>query len=164
MDASTSIGVFPVGIVLDYAGSTNPGWGLICDGAAVSRTTYANLFGIIGTTYGAGDGSTTFNVPNFKGRTSIGEGNYNDTVSGSITRTLGQSLGAEKHTLTSTEIPSHTHNFNTRTSSGGVDTDAVYTTAGGAGTLARTTDGGTGGGGSHNNMQPSLVVKKVITI
>lgn len=53
------------GTVIMYASSTIPtGW-LKCDGAAVSRTTYKALFGIIGTTYGTGDGSTTFNVPNF---------------------------------------------------------------------------------------------------
>lgn len=48
------------------------GW-LICDGSAVSRTTYADLFAVIGTTYGAGDSSTTFNIPNFKGNTPVGK-------------------------------------------------------------------------------------------
>lgn len=53
----------PAGIISTYAGSTAPtGW-LICDGSAVSRTTYANLFSVIGTTYGSGDGETTFNIP-----------------------------------------------------------------------------------------------------
>jgi microcystin-dependent protein len=62
----------PVGCIQIYAGSTAPtGW-LICDGSAVSRTTYANLFAVIGTTYGSGDGSTTFNVPNLKGTVPVG--------------------------------------------------------------------------------------------
>ena len=54
----------PVGAIIYYAKKATPGNYLICNGAAVSRTTYATLFGVIGTTYGAGDGSTTFNVPN----------------------------------------------------------------------------------------------------
>ena len=62
----------PVGSINLYAGSTAPtGW-LICDGSAVSRTTYANLFSVIGTTYGTGDGSTTFNLPNLKRRFPLG--------------------------------------------------------------------------------------------
>ncbi len=56
----------PVGVIAPYAGVTAPtGW-ILCDGAAVSRTTYYTLYTIIGTQYGAGDGSTTFNVPNLK--------------------------------------------------------------------------------------------------
>src|SRR5262245_7755956 len=62
----------PPGVIQTYAGSTAPtGW-LLCDGAAVSRTTFAVLFAICGTTYGAGDGSTTFNLPNLKGRMPVG--------------------------------------------------------------------------------------------
>lgn len=58
----------PTGSVMPYAGSTAPtGW-LICDGSAISRTTYADLFAVIGTTYGAGDGSTTFKLPDFTDR------------------------------------------------------------------------------------------------
>jgi phage-related tail fiber protein len=64
--------VFPCGVILMTAASTaDDGW-LLCDGAAVSRTTYANLFRKIGTTYGTGDGSTTFNVPNLQGRVPVG--------------------------------------------------------------------------------------------
>ena len=63
----------PVGSISLYAGSTAPtGW-LICDGSAVSRITYADLYSVIGTTYGSGDGSTTFNVPNLKGRVPVGQ-------------------------------------------------------------------------------------------
>lgn len=56
--------VNPVGVVQAFAGSTTPDGWLLCDGSAVSRTTYADLFAVIGTTYGTGDGSTTFNLPN----------------------------------------------------------------------------------------------------
>lgn len=62
----------PVGVVVPYSGVTAPtGW-LLADGSAVSRTTYANLFAVIGTTFGAGNGSTTFNLPNLKGRFPVG--------------------------------------------------------------------------------------------
>lgn len=66
--------VNPVGMVAPYAGSTAPDYWLLCDGSAVSRTTYANLFAVIGSTFGAGDGSTTFNLPDLRGRTPIGVG------------------------------------------------------------------------------------------
>lgn len=70
------IGSFePVGSVKMYAGATEPDKWLFCQGQAVSRTTYAKLFAAIGTTYGAGDGSTTFNVPDFRDRMPIGAGN-----------------------------------------------------------------------------------------
>lgn len=66
--------LMPPGTVLPYAGSSAPTGFLMCDGAAVSRTTYADLFAVISTTFGAGDGSTTFNVPDLRGRFAIGVG------------------------------------------------------------------------------------------
>ena len=66
LDAAVSSGAAPPGIISAYAGSTAPGGFLLCDGTAVSRTTYAALFAVTGTTYGAGDGSTTFNVPDLR--------------------------------------------------------------------------------------------------
>ena len=83
-----------------YAGSTAPSGWLVCDGSAVSRSTYPGLFDVIGTTYGSGDGSTTFNVPDLSGRVAIGT---------SRTHALGSSGGEEGHALLSTEIPSHSH-------------------------------------------------------
>ena len=64
----------PAGALMDYAGSTAPSGWLECNGTAVSRTTYARLFTAISTTWGAGDGSTTFNLPNFRGRVRVGRG------------------------------------------------------------------------------------------
>ncbi len=88
------------GIVMSFAGATAPeGW-LLCDGSAVSRSTYSALFDVIGTTYGAGDGSTTFNVPDLSGKVIIG-------VSG--THALGTNGGEETHTLLTAELPAHTH-------------------------------------------------------
>ena len=60
--------IAPAGSVMIWAGTTVPTGYLLCDGSAVSRTTYSDLFSAIGTTYGVGDGSSTFNLPNFQGR------------------------------------------------------------------------------------------------
>lgn len=90
----------PAGIIFPYAGSTAPEGYLMCDGSAVSRSTYAALFAAIGTTYGAGDGSTTFNIPDLTGRVVIG-------VSG--THALGTTGGEESHTLLEAELPVHHH-------------------------------------------------------
>ena len=112
------IGQAMAGIIQMFAGATPPtGW-LVCDGSAISRTTYATLFAAIGTTWGAGDGSTTFNIPDLRGRTPIGAG----TGSGLTARTLGDNLGAETHdhggnsgevTLSAAQsgLPAHTHAF-----------------------------------------------------
>lgn len=118
--ARAILDVPPVGSLMMYAGSSAPvGW-LICDGAPVSRTgTYAALFAAIGTTFGAGDGSTTFNLPNFKGRSPIGVGiggGGGTSGTGAITggdaltnRARGAWTGAETHTQTEAEMPSHNH-------------------------------------------------------
>lgn len=90
----------PAGIVMSFAGATAPeGW-LLCDGSAVSRSSYSALFTAIGTTYGAGDGSTTFNLPDLTGRVVIG-------VSGS--HSLGSTGGEATHTLLSAELGVHAH-------------------------------------------------------
>lgn len=95
----------PTGVIQGYAGSAAPtGW-LLCDGSAVSRASYADLFTLIGTTYGAGDGSTTFNLPDLKGRVPVGR----NAADGSFD-VLGESGGAKTHTLTTAEMPIHRHN------------------------------------------------------
>ena len=90
----------PAGIIMPFAGTTAPEGYLMCDGSAVSRTTYATLFGVIGTTFGAGDGSTTFNVPDISGRVPLGV---------SSTHLLGSTGGSETVTLTEQELPAHVH-------------------------------------------------------
>ena len=93
IDAASSV----TGAVQLFAGSSAPSGWLICNGQAVSRTAYAALFAVIGTTYGAGDGSTTFNVPNL----------VNKTVRGS--NSLGKTGGADTVTLSTANMPAHTH-------------------------------------------------------
>jgi microcystin-dependent protein len=107
------------GVVLPFAGTaaTVPtGW-LLCYGQAVSRATYSALFAVIGTTYGAGDGSTTFGIPDLRGRAVAGVDNMGGTAAGRLTgasgsvagTTLGASGGEETHNLSQNEMPSHTH-------------------------------------------------------
>lgn len=103
----------PIGVIHTYAGATAPNGYLLCQGQAVSRTTYANLFRIIGTTYGAGDGTTTFTLPNLKSRVPVGydssDANFN---------ALGKKGGASSHTLSANEMPSHTHTQNAHAHTG----------------------------------------------
>ena len=94
---SIGAGMVPTGSMVEWSSATPPGGWLICDGTAVSRSTYGSLYGVIGTIYGIGDGSTTFNLPNWSGRMGIG-------VNG--TYTIGSTGGAATHTHTG---PSHTH-------------------------------------------------------
>ncbi len=109
--------IVPVGVIFDYAGSSVPAGFLFCNGDAVSRTTYAALFGAISTTYGVGDGSTTFNVPDYRGRVAAGKDDMGaaaanrlsaTTISPSGT-TLGGTGGTQTHVLSSGELPAHTH-------------------------------------------------------
>lgn len=85
---------------MPFAGTVAPENYLFCDGSAVSRTTYATLFGVIGTTFGAGDGSTTFNLPDLSGRVPLGV---------SQAHALGSTGGSETVTLTESELPAHVH-------------------------------------------------------
>ena len=88
------------GSIVMFAGNTAPhGW-ILCDGSAVSRSTYSALFDTIGTDYGAGDGETTFNVPDLTGRVAIGSSSNHPSAS---------TGGEEEHVLTVQEIPSHSH-------------------------------------------------------
>lgn len=90
----------PAGIVMPFAGSVAPQGYLLCDGSAVSRTDYADLFTAIGTVYGAGDGATTFNVPDLSGRVVLGV---------SQSHSLGTTGGEATHVLTEQEMPAHSH-------------------------------------------------------
>jgi microcystin-dependent protein len=124
LDIATASGAtasLPAGVLAAFGGTTAPtGW-LVCDGAAVSRTTYSLLFGVVGTAYGAGDGSTTFNLPDLRGRTGVGyaaSGGHTDVSA------LGNSDGVTlasrrpKH-RSSISDPGHRHELVTYDNSGG---------------------------------------------
>lgn len=95
----------PSGVIHLFAGASPPNGWLLCNGSAVSRTIFASLFATIGSTYGGGDGATTFNIPDLRGRTVFGAGQGN----GLSNRQIGQSAGEEAHTQQVSELPSHTH-------------------------------------------------------
>jgi microcystin-dependent protein len=160
--------------------SYSPGLGwLLCDGQAVSRSTYALLFNVIGETFGTGDGSTTFNLPNANGRVSVTAG----TAAGLTNRFVGDVFGEERTTLSLNEIPVHGHTINHshshnhtvpdvnpggKTSVGGpsifggnrdvYDSEETNTRTTSTQSLSYSGNSGNAGGGqSHNNLQPSIV-------
>lgn len=149
--------MIPLGAVVPFAGRVSPeGW-LICDGSAVSRTLYANLFAVIGTTYGSGNGSTTFNLPDMKGRIPVAR----DAAQTEFD-VLGETGGAKTHTLTTAEMPAHEHDGD-----GGFETLRIATTGAtlgiGAGTnVAPIYNETIGGGGAHNNLQPYITLNYII--
>ena len=149
----------PIGAQFAYSSVTNiPEGCLVCDGSAVSRTDYSELFAVIGTTYGEGDGSTTFNLPDKRGRISVGL----DTGQSEFD-TLGKHIGEKSHTLTVQEMPNHNHNslyWNGYGISLNQISDGNYGLQWNAKTAYDTnafTVGATGGSQAHNNIQPSEV-------
>jgi len=163
----------PAGVVNPYAGAYDnvpSGW-LLCDGQAVSRTTYSALYAVVGTAFGSGDGSTTFNVPNLKGRVPVG---YDSTQTEFDTR--GETGGAKTHTLTTAQIPSHSHtipahkhDINRATQQVASGTGGGYEVDGAGATTYTETEnapadntGNTGSGDPHNNLQPYLVLNYII--
>lgn len=146
----------PTGTVLPFAGSVAPaGWAL-CDGGAVSRTTEAALFAAIGTTYGAGDGSTTFNLPDARGRALVGAGQ----ATGLSNRALGTAGGEEAHVLTVAEMPSHQHTYSRATAPSKLS--ACSSACGHFYDYGSANSGAVGGDAAHNTMPPFLVVNYII--
>ena len=169
-----------IGQIVMFAGTSAKvptGW-KICDGSALSRTTYSNLYDVIGTTWGSGNGSTTFNIPDLRGRAPIGAG----SGTGLTSRTLGDTVGAETVKLTAAQsgLPAHTHTlagkvaytadgfagdqYSSLTGSGN---KAVRTETASDGVHNMSATGAVSGGASaassaHNNMQPSAVVNYII--
>lgn len=115
LDAS-GIGGLPVATILPYAGATAPPQGFCCVTATeVSRVTYDALFSVVGTNYGAGDGSTTFNLPDLRGRTVVGKDNMGGFAANRITATGtgngGISGATQSHILTVPQMPAHDHDY-----------------------------------------------------
>jgi len=182
---------FPVGIIVDFAGSsaTVPANWLLCYGQAVSRSTYAALFACIGTTYGAGDSTTTFNLPDYRGRVGAGKDDMGGTSANRLTGQAGgvngDNLaavgGTETHQLTTAQLAAHTHTGSTASAGDHSHTTPTGTLTGGVtaitgqsstgGTLSTSTNGAhthtvsianAGGDTAHNNVQPTIILNKII--
>jgi len=165
--------ILPVGTMLDFAGPNAPAGWLLCDGSAVSRTTYAALYTALGgasSPYGQGDGSTTFNLPDARGRVTAGRdtsvaGNYalrltnaNTGNPGIDSKVLGAVGGVDRWTLSIAQMPGHNHQtwdfgLATNTETGGNATRVTGFTG---------TNTTIGGGEAHPIVQPTIIVNKII--
>jgi microcystin-dependent protein len=164
--------IVPPGVVFPYAGSSAPAGYLLCDGTAISRTTYAALFAIIGTNYGVGDGATTFNLPDLRGRIPLGKDNMGGSSANRVTDAAADSLGgaggSETHTLTTSELPAHNHRIANSASGGGGSSDLITTSvsANANEAYANGTNNqyieNSGGGQAHANVQPYMTFNYII--
>lgn len=206
--SDVTIKLLPYGAVMDFGGAVAPSGWLLCYGQAVSRTIYASLFAAISTTHGTGNGSTTFNLPDCRGRVAAGKDDMGGTSANRLTGLtggvdgddLGDTGGAETHALSSGQNGAHSHtatassenahrhfvfaddtvagadNLGVASQAANVTTggEEEYTiTAGGAdATVGRTSNqaahdhdvtvSSSGSGTAHNNVQPTIVLNKII--
>jgi microcystin-dependent protein len=151
----------PAGQVVLFAGTVAPyGW-MICNGQAISRTDYASLFAVLGTKYGSGNGSTTFNIPDFRGRLGVGQDSTQTEFD-----VLGESGGEKAHILTVNELPAHTHTvlgysgWDDKNFTGNTNRLNAADTAVPFDKLTSST----GSGAAHNNLQPYLTVNYIISL
>jgi microcystin-dependent protein len=148
----------PAGVVLPYAGSSAPTGYLLCGGQAVDRTTYATLFAVTGTVYGVGDGTTTFNVPDLRGRVAAGLDNMNGSAASRITNAVsginGTTLGASGGDQ---NLQSHSHSYTAPNANTDTSGTGTMVTAGGSGSTTGTT-----GSGSSQNVQPTMMLNYII--
>jgi microcystin-dependent protein len=181
-------GMCPTGTIVEYAGPSLPGGWDWCDGAALSRTGQANLFAAIGVTYGAGDGSTTFNKPDKRGVVSAGSQNFGAVGSTTdpnrqIGTTVGQVIGERQHQQTLAELVAHSHTYSDpqHIHHYTLPVDQQFVTGGGVGPVAKTasttplqattdpqpvniTIANAGGGSAFNVIQPTMLTKFIIKL
>lgn len=180
--------IIPSGMPLPWLTDTAPTGYLFLNGQAISRTTFAGLFSIFSTGFGAGDGTTTFNLPDFRdvtlvGKTTMGGTTARGLISHLTITALGAVVGEEQHTLTLNETATHSHTATV------TDTGHTHAIIGVGGAVANGNQGGgggniagavinpvttssltgisvtnsnQGGGLAHNNVQPSIVVNWIV--
>lgn len=153
------VAAFPVGAILPYASTLSPAGWLRCNGAEVSRTEYAQLYAVIGTRYGLGNGTTTFNVPNLNRKFLVGY----DPADGAMQ--IADTGGEENHILTISELPAHTHTMK-KEDGVGFDFDGSRSAVGDSANASHfpTTmnTGSTGQDVGHNTMPPFSAVAFLI--
>ncbi len=178
--------VVPIGGMIPYLGSSAPNSSFVLPfGQAISRTTFATLFALVGTTFGTGDGSTTFNVPDMRGRVPVGLDNMGGSTAGRITvaggnfngTTLGATGGAENHTLTAAEsaILAYTTTLTNGTNVihapgtvglnaiGGTGSEGFNFGAPSTSTLTAATSSNAGGA-AHPILQPSMTIPYILRV
>ncbi len=163
---------FVSGMLMPYAGASAPSGWLLCYGQAISRTTYADLFTAIGTVYGVGDGSSTFNLPDLRGRVVAGQDDMGgssanrltDAVTGGLNGdTLGDTGGTESHTLTTAQLPAHSHGSVVTNVSATFKTNTGDGSASVVQSINQTKSAtSTGSGDAHNNVQPTIILNYII--
>jgi microcystin-dependent protein len=147
-----------LGEVRLFAGNFAPRNWEFCSGQLISIASNTALFSVLGTTYG-GNGTTTFGLPDLRGRVPVGAGQG----PGLTYRPLGERSGAENHTLTPEQLPAHSHTLTTAEGVGGVsDTGKAVAAGSTEGTVGKVSTSSVGGGQPHNNMPPYLALNYVI--
>lgn len=145
--------ILPAGCIIQWGGNKDApptGW-FLCNGGTKSRTTYAGLFAVIGTTYGVGDGTTTFNLPQFDGIFPVGAGE---------TYAVGETGGENTHVLTIAELASHDHGVGNAAVAGTQSSGFVFDKLISPSLNRKTTL--TGSGNAHENRPPFLSVAFII--
>ena len=155
----------PPGAIIPFAGTIAPNGWLLCFGQEISRDTYSDLFSVISNTYGIGDGTTTFNLPDLRGRMVIGIDNMGgdsaNRVENEQADVLGGSAGEENHTLTVDELATHSHNINGRSSTSG--SPHIITARGSQNsTVINQNTDNAGDNQPHNNMPPYISLNYII--
>ena len=162
-DATNMTGLLPSGVILPYGASASPTGFLLCNGQAVNRSTYSSLFAIVSSLYGNGDGSSTFNVPDLRGRFVAGwDAGTSVLTSVTANMVLGSSIantgGAQAVTLTTAQMPAHTHSYTIKASGVGGNE--------GSGSLwyntSSSSTGSTGSDGAHSNIPPTMILNYII--